>query len=160
MYLAFLIFLLLLSPGRPTAANNGQRRPTKANEDKKGPNDASGVVWALGVFLFHFFYFILITTRHESPRQPMTANEGQRRPTQVNEGPQQPMTANEGQRRQKGPKQRVWRRLGPRCVSFPCFLFYSYYYETRKPTAANDSQQRPTMAHSSQRRSTKAHSSQ
>src|SRR5271168_3539018 len=99
MYLAFLIFLLLLSPGRPTAANNGQRRPTKANEDKKGPNDASGVVWALGVFLFHLFYFILITTRHESPRQSMTANEGQRRPTAANTCPQRPTAANDGQRR-------------------------------------------------------------
>src|SRR5271168_5163118 len=160
MYLAFLIFLLLLSPGRPTAANNGQRRPTKANEDKKGPNDASGVVWALGVFLFHFLYFILITTRHESPRQPMTANkgqrrptkanDGQRRPTQVGKGPQQPMTANEGQQRQKGPKRRVWRRLGPRCVFYLFILFYSYYYETRKPTAANAGQRRPTKAHGSQ----------
>src|ERR1700678_2528688 len=46
---------------RPTAANDGQRRPTKANEGqrrptktKRGPNDASGIVWALG----SFFYFI------------------------------------------------------------------------------------------------------
>src|ERR1700678_3964955 len=143
--------------------------------DKKGPNDARRVVWALGVFLFYLFYFILITTRHESPQQPtqanagarkpMTANEGQRRPTaanagpqrptaandgqqrptQVSEGPQQPMTANKGQRRQKGPKRRVWRCLGPRCVSFSFILFYSYYYETRKPTAANAGQQRPTQ---------------
>src|SRR5271168_883172 len=143
VFLFHLFYFILIttryeSPRQPMTANEGQRRSTKANQDKKGPNDASGVVWALGVFLFHVFYFILITTRHESPRQPMTANEGQRRPTQVNEGPQQPKTANEGQRTQKGPNRRVCHRLGPRCVSFPCFLFYSYYYETRKPTAAND----------------------
>src|ERR1700678_10068 len=87
-------------------ANEGQRRPTKT---KKGPNDVSGVVWALGVFLFHLFYSILITTRHESPqqptqahespRQPMTANKGQRRPTAANAGPQRPTAANDGQRR-------------------------------------------------------------
>ena len=67
-------------------------------------------------------------------------HSSQRRPTQVNEGPQQPTMANEGQRRptkahsshwvandgqqrptkahadEKGPKRRVWRRLGHRCV--------------------------------------------
>ena len=84
----------------------------------------------------------------------MTANEGQWRPTQVNEGQRRPTQVNEGQRRQKGPKRHVWRRLGPRCVSFSCFLFYSYYYETRKPTAANAGQRRPTKANDGQRRPT------
>src|SRR6202789_3577354 len=32
---------------RPTAANDSQRRPTKT---KRGPNDASGVVWAIICF--------------------------------------------------------------------------------------------------------------
>src|SRR5271168_1173430 len=137
---------------------------------KKGPNDASGVVWALGVFLFHLFYFILITTRHESPRQPMTANEGQRRPTQVNEGPQLPMTANEDK---KGPNDAsgvVW-ALGVFFFHLFYFILITTRHENpqqptqanagpRKPMAANDGQRRPTTAHSSQRRSTKAHSSQ
>src|ERR1700678_4084373 len=34
-------------PQQPTTANEGQRRPTKT---KRGPNDASGIVWALGTF--------------------------------------------------------------------------------------------------------------
>src|SRR5271168_2264742 len=88
------------------------------------------------------------------------ANDGQRRPTQVSEGPQQPMTANKGQQRQKGPKRRIWRCLGPRCVSFSFILFYSYYYETRKPTAANAGQRRPTKANDGQRRPTKANTGQ
>src|ERR1700678_4012071 len=41
IYILFSIFLLLQSPRGPTAANEGQCRPTKM---KKGPND---VVWAL-----------------------------------------------------------------------------------------------------------------
>src|SRR5271168_3079078 len=142
VFLFHLFYFILIttryeSPRQPMTANEGQRRSTKANQDKKGPNDASGVVWALGVFLFHVFYFILITTRHESPRQPMTAHEDE-----------------------KGPKQRVWRCLGPRCVSFSFILFYSYYYETRKPTAANDGQQRPTKANAGQRRPTAANDGQ
>src|ERR1700678_685164 len=38
MYILFFIFLLLQSPRRPTAANEGQCRPTKM---KKGPTSAS-----------------------------------------------------------------------------------------------------------------------
>ena len=63
-----LILLLLLRPTkahssqrRPTKANAGQRRPTAANagprRQKKGLNDASGVVWALGVFFLIFLRF-------------------------------------------------------------------------------------------------------
>src|ERR1700678_3853015 len=77
-------------------ANEGQRRPTKT---KKGLNDASGVVWALGVFLFHLFYFILITTRHESPQQPTQANAGPRKPTAANDSQRRPTKAHAGQRR-------------------------------------------------------------
>jgi hypothetical protein len=44
------------SQRRPTAANKGQRRPTKTTND---PNDASGVVWALGYFFFVFFTYKL-----------------------------------------------------------------------------------------------------
>src|ERR1700678_2070316 len=49
-------FLLLQSPGSPTAANDGQRRPTKT---KKGPNDARRIVWAINIILF-----IFTTSRH------------------------------------------------------------------------------------------------
>src|ERR1700678_4347043 len=48
-------------PQQPTTANAGQRRPTAANagprRQKKGPNDASGVVWALGEFFLNFSPF-------------------------------------------------------------------------------------------------------
>src|ERR1700678_1591477 len=40
-------------PQQPTTANEGQRRPTKT---KRGPNDASGIVWALGTFLYIYFF--------------------------------------------------------------------------------------------------------
>src|ERR1700678_1710200 len=76
MYISFLIFLLLLSPGRPTAANNGQQRPTQA---QKGPQKP--------------------TTANEGQRRPTKAHSSQPRPTQAHEGPQQLTMANEGQRR-------------------------------------------------------------
>src|ERR1700678_3810753 len=47
-------------PQQPIMANEGQRRPTKT---KRGPNDASGVVWAIICFFFKctiyllFFYY-------------------------------------------------------------------------------------------------------
>src|ERR1700678_1287643 len=44
-------------PQQPMTANEGQRRPMKT---KRAQTTPSGVVWALGVFFFHFFDFILI----------------------------------------------------------------------------------------------------
>src|ERR1700678_978067 len=68
------------SPRRPTAANDGQCRPTKM---KKGPNDARCVVWVPGKF---FFWFFLRFIDNASPQQPTTANAGHRRPTKPNDG--------------------------------------------------------------------------
>src|SRR5271168_1761442 len=51
-----------LARTRPTKAHSsqeGQRRPTKR---KKGPNDASRVVCALGVCFFHLIFSVLLTT--------------------------------------------------------------------------------------------------
>src|SRR5271168_27358 len=122
-------------------------------------------LWALRYVFFRLF--ILFTNSYIYSPPPQTTNnalsqwrmtgsepkrlgdvEGQRRPTKAHSSH---WVANDGQRRptkahkdEKGPKRRVWRRLGPRCVSFPFILFYSYYYETQKPTAANDGQRRPT----------------
>src|ERR1700678_3989453 len=89
--------------------------------DKKGPNDARRVVWALGVFLFYLFYFILITTRHESPQQPTQANAGPRKPTAANDSQRRPTTAHSSQRRP------TKANAGQ-----------------QRPTAANDGQRRPT----------------
>src|ERR1700678_2923605 len=53
-------------PRKPTKAHSsqeGQRRPTKR---KKGPNDASGVVWALGVFFFIIFLHFI---NNNGPKQ-------------------------------------------------------------------------------------------
>src|ERR1700678_1295752 len=80
-------------------ANKGQQRPTKT---KKGPNNVSGVVWALGVFFFSNFSSILLTTKaHSSQRRPpkAQAHKSPQQPTQANTGPRQPTTANKGQRR-------------------------------------------------------------
>src|ERR1700678_757632 len=76
------------SQRRPTAANEGQCRPTKT---KKGPNDARRVVWAF--FNVHFIFHFFITTK------PTKAHISQRQPTQVNKGPQQPTKANAGPQR-------------------------------------------------------------
>src|SRR6202789_1911307 len=46
-YVFLIVQFIHESSRRPTAANEGQRWPTKR---KRGPNDASGIVWALGTF--------------------------------------------------------------------------------------------------------------
>jgi hypothetical protein len=53
-------------PQRPTAANKGQRRPTKT---KKGPNNARHAVWAIGTFFFKctIYFLFFITTRPCAP---------------------------------------------------------------------------------------------
>src|ERR1700678_3465976 len=99
---------------------------------KKGPNDASGVVWALGVVFFHFFSSILLTTKaHSSQRRPLKANAGPQKPTAANAGPQKPTAANDGQRRptqgDEGPQQLTQVHKGP-----------------QQPMTANEGQRRPT----------------
>src|SRR5271168_2084517 len=75
------------SPRRPTAANEGQHRPTKM---KKGPNDTRCIVWAIGKFFLKCTIYFLPTTpivgpddAHKGPQRPTAANEGQRRPTKM-----------------------------------------------------------------------------
>src|ERR1700678_488927 len=122
------IYLLLRSPGRPTAANDGQRRPTKT---KKGPNDARCVVWALGKgFLWFFLRFI----DNASPQQPTTANAGQHRPTKANAGPQ----------RRKRAQTTAGASLGPQVSFFFFFLSFIDNESSQQPTTANAGQQRPT----------------
>src|SRR5271168_654735 len=105
-------------------ANEGQRRPTKS---KKGPNDTSGVVWALGVFFFSNFFSILLTTKaHSSQRRPPKANAGPQQPTQVHEGPQQPMTANEGQHR---PTKTKRAQTTPSGVVWALGVFFFHFFD-------------------------------
>src|SRR5271168_3303430 len=102
MYKLFLTLHTRSSPGRcprrPTKAHSSQRRPTQAYEDetkmKKGPNDASSVVWAIGEF-FLTVQFISYpphpflarptpTKAHISQRRPMQAYEDE---TKMKKGP-------------------------------------------------------------------------
>src|ERR1700678_2720702 len=128
------IYLLLRSPGRPTAANDGQRRPTKT---KKAPNDARGVVWALGKVFFCFFSVLLTTQAHSS----------QRRPTQANTGQHRPMKANAGPRRRKGAQTTPGASLGPQGSFFFFFLRFIDNESPQQPTTANAGQRRPMQAH-------------
>jgi len=117
-----------------------------------GPDDASCILWAFGMFFITITCFltnwigclspVTSTTRHDiydtqhGQRRPTTANDSQQRPAQAHTGQRQPtkasaglhrpMTTNKGQRR-------------PR------------------PMTANKGQRRPTQAHDSQRRLTRAH---
>src|ERR1700678_426663 len=59
MYFLFLIFLLLLSPGRPTAVNDGKRRPTQAHSSQRRPmqahEDGKGIGSRYVFFLYNYF---------------------------------------------------------------------------------------------------------
>src|ERR1700678_3865993 len=101
------------SQRRPTAANEGQCRPTKT---KKGPNDARRVVWAIGRSFFSMYILFLIFLLLRSPRRPTAANDGQRRSTKAHSSQRSPMQAHEDE---KGPK------LG---LSFFKFIFYFLFF--------------------------------
>src|ERR1700678_3932981 len=99
---------------------------------KKGPNDASGIVWALGVFFFKFFFSILLTTKaHSSQRRPPKANAGPRKPTAANAGPQKPTAANDGPRRptqaHESPQQPTQANAGPPSRALVFFLFSFFF---------------------------------
>src|ERR1700677_115537 len=85
LFNVFFLNVLLIheSPRRPTAANEGRRRPTKR---EKGPNDARRVVWAIGKFFLNVF-FLNVQLIHGSPRRPTAANKGRLRPTKMENGP-------------------------------------------------------------------------
>src|SRR6202522_2190310 len=136
------IYLLLRSPGRPTAANDGQRRPTKT---KKGPNNARRVVWALGKVFFGFFLRFI---DNASPQQPTPANAGQHRPTQANEGQCRPTKT------KKGPNDA--RHVAWATGEF--FFFFLRFIDNespQQPTTANAGHRRPTKANEGQCRPTK-----
>src|SRR6202522_2470870 len=87
-------------PQWPTTANDSQRRSTKAHSGQRRPTQANAgpYVSALRMFFFVFcskltilYKFYLAgcrpTQADKGPQQPMTANEGQRRPTKTKRGP-------------------------------------------------------------------------
>src|ERR1700678_3182814 len=84
-------------PQRPTTANDSQCRPTQVNEGQRRPTQAH-TFWPYVCFFFVFcsnltilYKFYLAgcrpTQADKGPQQPMTANEGQRRPTKTKRGP-------------------------------------------------------------------------
>src|SRR5271168_5462824 len=110
--------------------NESPQQPTTANE---------GQCSVFQCVFFHFLFSMLITTRQRPPH-PSLANTSRGwvyspPPTthhhhhhhlttsSTTSSQRRPTKANAGQRRQKGPKRRVWCRLGPRCV-FVHFLFF------------------------------------
>src|SRR5271168_4588064 len=87
-------------PRRPTAANEGQHRPTKT---KKGPNHTRRVVWAIGTSFFGCTFLFLFF-------RPTAAKDSQQRPTQAHKD-------------RKGPKPCQTRCLGHRYVIFLIYIF-------------------------------------
>src|ERR1700678_1939936 len=132
------IYLLLRSPGRPTAANDGQHRPTKANagpQRRKRAQTTPGASLGPQVSFFFSFSVLLTTKAHSSQRRPTQANTGQCRPTKAHED-------------ETGPKRRQTRCLGQRCVF--SFLFFLCFINKslQQPTKANEGQHRSMQAHS------------
>src|ERR1700678_3012476 len=85
---------------RPTTANAGQRRSTKAHSGQRRPTKANAGPHVLALHMFFFVFCSKLTILYKfylagrwptqadkSPQQPMTANEGQRRPTKTKRGP-------------------------------------------------------------------------
>src|SRR5271155_5028019 len=111
-----------------------------------GPNDASGVVWALEVRCVFFFCFSLCFL--------LLANDCYSfRSSLFFSGTRRAMVAGDDHNR---PKRRIWRRLGLRYVFFcfsSCFLllandFYLFrsslfFSGTRRATVAGDDHNRP-----------------
>src|ERR1700678_2983536 len=93
---------------QPTA-----RRPTKT---KRGPNNASGIVWAPFTGQHHHQGS---TKANAGSRMPTAANAGRRRPTAATDGQKRPTQAPEDE---KGPKRCVWHCLGPR------YFFFFYFF--------------------------------
>src|ERR1700678_2203295 len=112
------IYLLLRSPGRPTAANDGQRRPTKT---KKGHKSQPRVVCHHVSRLQHTHHTFGPDDAHERLRRPPAAKK-----------------ANPGTRRGKRAQS---------YLRYVLFLWYIYLFITTKPGKAHSSQRRPTQAH-------------
>src|ERR1700678_4485960 len=106
------IYLLLRSPGRPTAANDGQRRPTKT---KKGHKSQPRVVRHHVSRLQHTHHTFGPDDAQEGQPRPTKRKKGSKVPKvrvffivhlfiyyyEAREGPQQPTTANAGPRRRE-----------------------------------------------------------
>src|SRR5271155_1325540 len=110
---------------RPTTANDSQRRPTQVNEGPQRPTKANAgpYVSALRMFFFH----VLFQTNYliQVLFSRVQANAGRQRPTAANDGQRRPTQAH---RDKKGPKRRVWRRLGHYMFFFKYTIYLLFFY--------------------------------
>src|ERR1700678_4268703 len=90
------------SQRRPTQVNEGPQRPTTAKEGQRRPT-RFGLMYVFFRVLFQTNYLIQVLFSRAQ------ANAGRQRPTAANDGQQRPTQAHKDK---KGPKRRVWRRLG------------------------------------------------
>src|ERR1700678_4452694 len=107
---------------QPTTANAGQRQSTKAHSGQRRPTQAH-TFWPYVCFFFVFCSKLTILYKFYLAGC---------RPTQADKGPQQPMTANEGQRRptktKRGPNDAsgiVWAII---CFFFKCTIYLLFFY--------------------------------
>jgi hypothetical protein len=115
-----------------------------------GPNDASCVVWALGILCHGMSVTMSAAAPHSPHPHPHThlwpgdAHNGpQRRPTAANEGERRPTAAHAGQRRSTAANEAPHQPTKP-------------HTSQRSPTPANDGPQQPTKSKDGQRRLTAA----
>src|ERR1700678_469736 len=110
---------------RPTTANDSQRRSTKAHSGQRRPTQANAgpYVSALRMFFFH----VLFQTNYliQVLFSRVQANAGRQRPTAANDGQRRRTQAH---RDKKGPKRRVWRRLGHYMFFFKCTIYLLFFY--------------------------------
>src|SRR6202522_540506 len=141
MYFFKNLQLIHKSIRRPTATDDGQRRPTQARSSPRkanaGPRRPTATNNHRYVFFIMYFFKNLRLIhagpqrRKESPRQPTAANEGQHRPT----------------KREKGPNDArhvVWAGIGKFVFNVFLFNVQLIYKSPRRPTAANKGRCRPT----------------
>src|SRR5271168_2704321 len=115
-------------PQRPTTANNGQRRPTKARSGQRWPTKANeGQRRPTRFGLTYVFFRVLFQTNYliQVLFSRVQANAGRQRPTAANDGQRRPTQAHKDK---KGPKQRVWHRLGHYMFFFKCTIYLLFFY--------------------------------
>src|ERR1700678_4452695 len=112
-------------PQRPTTANDSQRRPTQVNEGPQRPTKANAGPYVLALRMF--FFRVLFQTNYliQVLFSRVQANAGRQRPTAANDGQRRPTKAHKDK---KGPKRRVWRRLGHYMFFFKCTIYLLFFY--------------------------------
>src|ERR1700678_2838326 len=112
-------------PQRPTTANDSQRRPTQVNEGPQRPTKANAGPYVSALRMF--FFRVLFQTNYliQVLFSRVQANAGRQRPTAANDGQRRRTQAHKDK---KGPKRRVWRRLGHYMFFFKCTIYLLFFY--------------------------------